>query len=106
MRWLSDFWFGYAWPSDKGNGPEAIQQTVVYAAVAVLVWPRARRAAHRFVDRKADAIKAHMSSEVTIIHNARARADADLHAKLDETHRAVMHVIAHHPDIPDLPPPP
>lgn len=105
MHWIGHLWSAYFWPSDEGNGPEAIQQTVVYAAIAVLVWPPARKAIHLFVDRKADSIKAHMSNEVTIVHNARARADADLHAKLDETHRMMRHIIEHS-DIPDLPPPP
>jgi ABC-type Fe3+ transport system permease subunit len=41
--WLSNLWFNYAWASDKGNGPEAIQQTVVYAAIAAILIPAVRR---------------------------------------------------------------
>lgn len=32
-------WFGYFWPSLKGNGPEALVQTVAYAAIAYAVYP-------------------------------------------------------------------
>jgi hypothetical protein len=35
-------YYGYLWPSLKGNGPEAIAQTVLYGAIAVLVVPAAR----------------------------------------------------------------
>lgn len=57
-------WFGYFWPSLKGNGPEALVQTVVYAAAAVLLIPRVRRFLTRHI--------------VT-----------PLHAKLDAHHQAM-----------------
>lgn len=88
-HWLADLWFGYAWPSDKGNGPEAIQQTILYAAAAVILIPPIR---HWFgswfhgLHAKLDA------------HHDEAAADrAHLHAKLDSLHR--FHGI-------DIPPPP
>lgn len=40
---MSNLWFSYFWPSLKGNGPEALVQTVLYAGIAALVWPPARR---------------------------------------------------------------
>lgn len=43
MHWLYTLWYGYAWPSLKGNGPEAVIQTVLYAAAAVLLIPPVRR---------------------------------------------------------------
>lgn len=43
MHWLQTLWFGYAWPSLKGNGPEALIQTVVYGALAVIFVPVVRR---------------------------------------------------------------
>ena len=42
MNWLHGLWFGYFWPSDKGNGPEALTQTVVYAAVGIYFIPKVR----------------------------------------------------------------
>lgn len=67
MTWLSHLWFGYCWPSIKGNGPEAILQTIVYAAIAVAVWPPAR---------------AWIKREHAVIHT---RLD-HLHAKVDAVH--------------------
>jgi len=39
---ISYVWINYFWSSDKGNGPEAIQQTVIYAALAVTFIPAVR----------------------------------------------------------------
>jgi hypothetical protein len=43
MHWLWILWYGYAWPSLKGNGPEALIQTVVYFVIAVIFIPRFRK---------------------------------------------------------------
>ena len=72
-HWLSSLWFNYSWPSDKGNGPEALQQTIIYFLIAALFIPVVRR----FIQRE--------------FH----KAHADIHAKLD-------HIIKHHPDIPEF----
>jgi uncharacterized membrane protein len=74
---LNSIWINYFWSSDKGNGPEAIQQTVLYAAVAAILIP----AVHRFVKR-----------ELEKIHN-----------KLDSAHMKMDHIIFHSKDIPELP---
>ena len=79
---MSNLWFNYFWSSLKGNGPEALVQTVVYGAIAVAIWPPARKAIDRFAKRHADDLKAHVAAE-----------NAAIHEKLD-------HVIKHHPDIP------
>ena len=42
MHVLYTLWFGYAWPSLKGNGPEALIQTVAYAAIAMAIYPPLR----------------------------------------------------------------
>jgi hypothetical protein len=42
-HWLYNLWFNYSWSSDKGNGPEALQQTVVYAVAAALFIPVVRK---------------------------------------------------------------
>ena len=43
MNWLPGLWFGYWWPSIKGNGPEDITSLVVVAIVTGLFVPRVRR---------------------------------------------------------------
>ena len=77
MHVLYTLWFGYAWPSLKGNGPEALIQTVAYAAIAIAIYPPLRG----WVVREAH------------------RGEAELHRKLD-------HIIKYHPGIPDFPPTP
>jgi len=39
MNWLYTLWYGYFWPSLKGNGPEALIQTLVYGAIAYFLVP-------------------------------------------------------------------
>ena len=73
-HWLYTAWFGYTWPSLKGNGPEALVQTVVYALLAYLFIPPFRR-----------WVNAHFK--------AQKKSSDDVHLKLD-------HIIKHHPDIP------
>lgn len=92
MNGLHHFWFVWAWPSLKGNGPEDVIGTIGVAVIASLLWPPARRAIHRFVDAKTLAIKAHVTGH----HRAHAE-------ELDELRRRLDHIIANHPDIPDLP---
>jgi hypothetical protein len=81
--WASNLWFGYTWPSLKGNGPEALVQTIVYAGVAVILIPPVRKAIEKFAKRHVNAIKAHVSAE----HDA-------LHEKID-------HIIKHTAAIPN-----
>ena len=73
MHVLYTLWFGYTWPSLKGNGPEALAQTVAYAAVAFAVYPPL----HRWATKEERAMNA-------------------------ELHRKVDHIIKYHPDIPDF----
>ena len=47
MRWLYDLYFNYVWPSLKGNGPEALVQTVVYGILALIFVPPVRRWAEK-----------------------------------------------------------
>jgi len=68
-HWVSNLWFNYAWSSDKGNGPEAIQQTIVYAVAATLLIPPIRHAMERFAERHVAALKAHMTAEADVVHN-------------------------------------
>ena len=69
--------------SARGRGPEALQQTVLYATIAVLLVPPIRHAMERFAKRHVESLKAHVEAENRAIH-----------AKMD-------HIIKHHPDIPN-----
>lgn len=64
MGWLSHQWYWYWWPSDRGNGPENIQWTLLAVIVASLLMPRVRR-----------FFKRHFES---------------VHAKLDHHHEMVL----------------
>jgi len=60
MHWLHHLWFGYFVPSLWGNGPEALVQTVVYAALAVIFIPPVRHwFAGHFKGMKEHAEKLH-----------------------------------------------
>ena len=45
------WWSAYFWPSDKGNGPEALQQVALGVAVASLLYPPLRAAWKRETER-------------------------------------------------------
>lgn len=80
MNWLHSLWFTYEWPSDQGNGPEAVTEMLVVGFVGSFFVPRVRK----WWSRHIEDLKTHVSGE-----------NKDLHRKLD-------HIIKHHPDIPDL----
>jgi hypothetical protein len=80
MNWLHHFWFTYEWPSDQGNGPEAVSEMLVVAIFVSLLVPRVRKWWARHIEE----LKAHVSAE-----------NKELHEKMD-------HIIKHHPDIPDF----
>jgi hypothetical protein len=78
------FWDRWVWPAGGSGGiPGDLVATLIWVVivgiVGALVWPPARHAIERFVTRHAEG------------------ANEELHRKLD-------HIIAHHPDIPPLPP--
>lgn len=79
--WLHNLWFNYAWSSDKGNGPEALQQTILYGAIAAILIPAVRH----FLKREFGKVHAKIETE-----------QAKVHAKLD-------HVISESPDIRPFP---
>ena len=58
-HWLYNLWFNYAWSSDKGNGPEALQQTIAYAAIAIVFVPIVRKFIKREFDRVHTSIHIH-----------------------------------------------
>lgn len=77
MSWhtLWYLWVDYGWSSDKGNGPEAIQQTILYAVAAVIFIP--------------------------VVHRWAKRELSKVHEKLDHAHALIGHIIEHSPDIPE-----
>ena len=94
--WLYHQWFGYEWPSDKGNGPEAITELIVLGIITAIVIPPIRRwflsKFHHMHERLEE-----VHATVIAHHDEAQEARAELHRKLD-------HVIKHSKDIPDLPP--
>ena len=70
MGWLHHLWYGYFVPSLWGNGPEAIFQTVLYGAIALIFVPPLRH----FVER-------HVKS---------------IHEKLDHQHQERIDQADHH----------
>ena len=74
-HWLNTLWFHYGWPSDLGNGPEAIQQTIFYFIIAAIFVPVVRQFFKREV--------------------------AALHEKLDHAHAKIDHMI-YHSNIPPM----
>ena len=63
-HWISNQWLTWWWPSDKGNGPENIQWTVLALIVVSLLLPKVRA-----------FFKRHFES---------------VHAKLDKHHEAIL----------------
>ena len=41
--YLHHIWFGYAWPSLEGNGPEDLIRTTIALILAVIIVPQVRR---------------------------------------------------------------
>ena len=78
-------WFGYVWPSVKGNGPEDLLMTVALAMVTALLYPPVRR----WLKKEADALHDHLDG----IHDAGKNERAELL-------RWVQHIAKYHPDIP------
>lgn len=85
MNWLYNIWYGYGWPSLKGNGPEALVQTIVYGIIAIILIPPVRR---------------WFKAEYQKVHDRLDHA----HERQEEITRHLQHIIKHHPDIPPLPP--
>jgi hypothetical protein len=69
-------WYGYAWPSLKGNGPEALIQTIVYGLIALVFVPPIRKWFKREYDK--------------------------VHVKVDHAIRQNAHIIAHTKGVPNV----
>ena len=86
MNWLHTLWFGYTWPSLKGNGPEALVQTVVYGLIALIFVPPVRRWFKKEYDK---------------VHAKIDKGHAELHAKLEANAALSRHIIRHSKNIPN-----
>jgi|ERR1017187_4584081 hypothetical protein len=94
MSWIANLWFNYFWPSLKGNGPEAIVQTVVYALIAVIFVPPIRH-----------YVTAHVKSihEKLELHHEEVLRQAEVHHKqhmdlVKKHHAAVLATLKPEPD--------
>ena len=79
---LGTIWFNYFWSSDKGNGPEAIQQTVVYAAIGIYFIPKVRAWVNNHVKSLHDKMDAHHAEHIQLANDHHA----EHMAKLDTQH--------------------
>ena len=73
MNWLYTLYFGYLWPSLKGNGPEALAQTIIYGLAAVALYPPLRKAAKREAEHlhaKLDHVIKH-SKDIPVFDDAK-----------------------------------
>lgn len=80
-HWLPDLYFGYTWPSLKGNGPEALAQTIVYGAVAAILVPAVRHFLAREFEKVHHKID-HVHETMVFHHEERKAAMEELHDHL------------------------
>jgi len=97
MNWLHNLWYGYFWPSLQGNGPEALVQTVVYGAIAIIFIPPVRR----WFTSHFHGLRDHITAEHAKIHDRLDRS----HERQDDLTAHLNHIIKHSKDIPDFKPP-
>jgi UPF0716 family protein affecting phage T7 exclusion len=102
MNWLYIYWFNYEWPSDKGNGPEAITEIIVVGIITALLVPPVRRwflrgfhSIKAHITKEHAAAKEHMEAEHKKIRDTMETEHAKIHEKMD-------HIIFHSPNIPDF----
>ena len=69
---ISNLWFNYFWPSLKGNGPEALVQTVVYAGIGLTLVPVVRKFLRKEVTRAHKIASGEFTEE-----ELRAKEDAE-----------------------------
>jgi len=86
-HWLGSLWFGYAWPSVKGNGPEAALQTILYAAFAVAIIPPVRRAFLKHIHS--------VERRIAVAHEAEQAHHEEAKAHRDEMHESIKAIHRH-----------
>lgn len=85
-HWLPNLWFNYGWPSDKGNGPEGLQQTIVYGAIAAILVPAVRH----FIAREFDKVH----KKIDHVHATMVTHHEEHKALINEVHDHLHHVAA------------
>jgi hypothetical protein len=80
VHWLNTQWFAYWWPSDKGNGPEAITELVFIGVIGSFLIPRVRRFFKRHFEEAKALAERHHEEHLTLIaeHHKQAMRKADL----------------------------
>jgi hypothetical protein len=68
-HWLYTLHFGYLWPSIKGNGPEALAQTVVYFIIAAIFIPVVRKFIAREFAKVHHSIHVHGTEITAHLHH-------------------------------------
>ncbi len=91
-HWLSNLWFNYAWSSDKGNGPEALQQTLIYAAIAVVFVPVVRKFIAREFAKVHHSIHMHGTEITAHLHHIAKESGLK---KFDHTDAYKQHIANH-----------
>ena len=80
-HWLPNLWFNYGWPSDKGNGPEGLQQTIVYGAIAAVLVPAVRHFIAREFEKVHHKID-HVHATMVTHHEQHKAMTEELHDHL------------------------
>jgi len=75
VHWLNNIWFDYFWPSLKSNGPEALVQTVLYAAIAFIFVPPVRRYVNAHVKSLHDKLDMHHEEHMKALGVKKRGAD-------------------------------
>ena len=93
-RFVSDFW-----PPDRSfiapNLVASLIQAAVLLIVGALIWPPTRQRIKRYVEGRAEEVKAEVKDHMTSGHS-------EIHDKLAELHRCLDHIIEHSPTIPTM----
>jgi molybdenum cofactor biosynthesis enzyme MoaA len=93
MHWLTYLWLNYFWPSDLGNGPEAIQQSVLYAAIAVVFIPPIRKYFSRHIKSLHDKLDGHHKAQLA---QAQKHHEAILQQNEEHHEEAMKQAQTHH----------
>ena len=91
-HWAGNLWFNYGWPSDKGNGPEALQQTIVYFTIAAVFVPVVRHFIAREFDKVHHSIHVHGTEITAHLHHIAAESGLK---KFEHTDEYKAHVAEH-----------
>ena len=90
MNWMTNLWFNYFWPSLKGNGPEALVQTVAYAVGGFLLSYVFIPQVRKFVNGHVKSFHDKLDAQHLARMNQAERHHAEAMKKADDHHDAHM----------------